>query len=232
MPADGVVREGDGTMTAWVTTDRRHFSQRVIKTGLRSRRPSSDSRWFETWEDRWLAMEQCFSATCCKLHQQIRRMFKSLIAFCLSRRAIVVVGSCLRSPALLRSGNSTSRRIPIQRLSSWKSPHRRRAFPQKRWNVTTRALWRLASTRRPALTSSAPLPSTGFPLFASRSSTAWTIISRMPRHRSRCRRMLVYRAIWFPQSKPTALLGRFIVIKSLAPRISVSRICAPFRIGL
>ena len=34
--ANGVVREGDGTMTAWVTTDRRHFSQRVIKPGLRA----------------------------------------------------------------------------------------------------------------------------------------------------------------------------------------------------
>lgn len=33
--AKGVVREPDGTMVAWVTTDRRHFVQRVIKTGLR-----------------------------------------------------------------------------------------------------------------------------------------------------------------------------------------------------
>jgi cobalt-zinc-cadmium efflux system membrane fusion protein len=35
VPANGVVREGDGTMTAWVTTDRHRFSQRIIKTGLR-----------------------------------------------------------------------------------------------------------------------------------------------------------------------------------------------------
>lgn len=35
IPANGVVREGDGTMTAWVTTDRRHFMQRIVKTGLR-----------------------------------------------------------------------------------------------------------------------------------------------------------------------------------------------------
>ena len=35
VPANAVVREPDGTMTAWVTTDRHHFSQRVIKTGLR-----------------------------------------------------------------------------------------------------------------------------------------------------------------------------------------------------
>jgi cobalt-zinc-cadmium efflux system membrane fusion protein len=33
--ANGVVREADGTMTAWVTSDRRHFVQRVVKTGLR-----------------------------------------------------------------------------------------------------------------------------------------------------------------------------------------------------
>jgi cobalt-zinc-cadmium efflux system membrane fusion protein len=35
IPANGVVRESDGTMTAWVTTDRRRFVQRVVKTGLR-----------------------------------------------------------------------------------------------------------------------------------------------------------------------------------------------------
>lgn len=34
MPLDGVVREGDGTMTVWVTTDRRHFSKRTVKIGL------------------------------------------------------------------------------------------------------------------------------------------------------------------------------------------------------
>ena len=34
--ANGVVREPDGTMVAWVTTDRRRFTQRIIKTGLRT----------------------------------------------------------------------------------------------------------------------------------------------------------------------------------------------------
>lgn len=33
VPLDGVVREGDGTMTVWVTTDRRHFVRRVVKIG-------------------------------------------------------------------------------------------------------------------------------------------------------------------------------------------------------
>jgi len=36
IPANGVVREPDGTMVAWVTTDRHHFTQRVIKVGLRT----------------------------------------------------------------------------------------------------------------------------------------------------------------------------------------------------
>ena len=36
MPANGVVREPDGTMTTWVTTDRRHFTQRLVKIGLRT----------------------------------------------------------------------------------------------------------------------------------------------------------------------------------------------------
>jgi cobalt-zinc-cadmium efflux system membrane fusion protein len=34
IPMNGVVRNGDGTMAAWVTTDRLHFSQRIIKIGL------------------------------------------------------------------------------------------------------------------------------------------------------------------------------------------------------
>ena len=35
VPENSVVREGDGSMTAWVTGDRHRFSQRIIKTGLR-----------------------------------------------------------------------------------------------------------------------------------------------------------------------------------------------------
>jgi cobalt-zinc-cadmium efflux system membrane fusion protein len=35
IPANGVVREPDGTMTAWVTTDRHRFVQRPINVGLR-----------------------------------------------------------------------------------------------------------------------------------------------------------------------------------------------------
>jgi cobalt-zinc-cadmium efflux system membrane fusion protein len=35
VPADGIVREGDGTMVVWVTNDRRRFSKRAVTTGMR-----------------------------------------------------------------------------------------------------------------------------------------------------------------------------------------------------
>jgi cobalt-zinc-cadmium efflux system membrane fusion protein len=34
VPLDAVVREGDGTMTVWVTTDRHHFTRRAVRIGL------------------------------------------------------------------------------------------------------------------------------------------------------------------------------------------------------
>jgi cobalt-zinc-cadmium efflux system membrane fusion protein len=34
VPLDGVVREGDGTMTVWVTPDGHHFTQRTVQLGL------------------------------------------------------------------------------------------------------------------------------------------------------------------------------------------------------
>ena len=34
VPLSGLVREGDGTMTAWVTSDRRRFTQRTVAVGL------------------------------------------------------------------------------------------------------------------------------------------------------------------------------------------------------
>lgn len=36
LPAEGVVREPDGTMVAWTTSDRRHFSEKIIKVGIRT----------------------------------------------------------------------------------------------------------------------------------------------------------------------------------------------------
>jgi cobalt-zinc-cadmium efflux system membrane fusion protein len=35
VPEAGVVREGDGTMTVWVTRDSRHFVKRIVQTGIR-----------------------------------------------------------------------------------------------------------------------------------------------------------------------------------------------------
>ncbi len=36
IPMNGVVRNGDGTMAAWVTTDRHRFAQRIVRIGLQS----------------------------------------------------------------------------------------------------------------------------------------------------------------------------------------------------
>jgi len=36
VPLDGVVREGDGTMTVWFTTDRHRFTKRTVKIGLQN----------------------------------------------------------------------------------------------------------------------------------------------------------------------------------------------------
>jgi cobalt-zinc-cadmium efflux system membrane fusion protein len=34
VPLDGVAREGDGSMSVWVTTDRRHFTRRTVQIGM------------------------------------------------------------------------------------------------------------------------------------------------------------------------------------------------------
>jgi len=34
MPLDGVTREGDGTMSVWVTTDKRHFTRKTVTLGI------------------------------------------------------------------------------------------------------------------------------------------------------------------------------------------------------
>jgi cobalt-zinc-cadmium efflux system membrane fusion protein len=36
VPAEGIVREGDGTMTVWLATDRHHFRKRAVKVGLQN----------------------------------------------------------------------------------------------------------------------------------------------------------------------------------------------------
>ena len=36
VPADGVVREGDGTMTVWLATDGHHFTKKAVKVGLQN----------------------------------------------------------------------------------------------------------------------------------------------------------------------------------------------------
>jgi cobalt-zinc-cadmium efflux system membrane fusion protein len=37
VPDNAIVREGDGSMSVWVTTDRRHFEKRTVKIGLQQK---------------------------------------------------------------------------------------------------------------------------------------------------------------------------------------------------
>ena len=58
--ANGVVREPDGTMSAWVTTDRRRFTERIIKTGQRKTVASRFWRFTapRTGGERWGGISQ------------------------------------------------------------------------------------------------------------------------------------------------------------------------------
>ena len=53
IPANGVVREGDGTMTAWVTTDRHRFVATNHQDGPATRRPGTDPRRACSAENWW-----------------------------------------------------------------------------------------------------------------------------------------------------------------------------------
>jgi membrane fusion protein, heavy metal efflux system len=52
IPADSVVREGDGTMTVWVTRDRRRFERRIVTIGAQqdSRQDSRQDSWVQVVE--------------------------------------------------------------------------------------------------------------------------------------------------------------------------------------
>ena len=179
VPAEAVVRESDGTMTAWVTADRRHFAQRVVQPGLQQGRPGPDPQGPPAGRAGGDGGRRLPEQPVERAAERLSEMFKGLIAFCLSRRAIVVFGLLLFAGGRVRRlhNNSTSRHIRIPRRSFSRSPPRPRDCPRKRWSATTRARSKSGSTRRPGSTSSARLPSTACPSCASSSSTAWTFIS-------------------------------------------------------
>jgi len=77
IPVNGVVREADGTMTAWVTTDRHHFEQKSSRSGCET------TTGFRFWkvcdaENSSWRTALCFSATCCRRHQAISSLPFSL----------------------------------------------------------------------------------------------------------------------------------------------------------
>ncbi len=147
-------------------------------------------------------------------------MLKSIIAFCLSRRAIVV----LRLAGVCRGGVL---RLPEAQHRGLSEPdaghpgnHRAGAGPLRRGDGALLHASRSRSgfTRRPASTSSAPRRSTGCPLSASCSSTGWTITSPMPRRRSRCSKMSPCRAARSRKSSRTARPARSIVTRWSGPK--------------
>ena len=146
-------------------------------------------------------------------------MFKSLIAFCLSRRAIVVVGLLLFVGAGFVAFQDAQHRGVSEPDARHPGNHRAGAGPLRRGDGTLlhdsdgdRTLHHAR-----ALTSSAPLRSMDCPLFASPSNMAWTITSPTPRRRSRCSRTSTCQAARFPPSKRTARPAKFIVIRSSGP---------------
>ena len=63
IPLAGVVREGDGTQTVWVTADRRRFTRRTVKIGIRATATGKFSKACK-WANWSLPTAPSFSAIC------------------------------------------------------------------------------------------------------------------------------------------------------------------------
>ena len=151
IPMNGVVRNGDGTMAAWVTTDRQRFVQRIVKIGLQQDGQYQVLEGLQrgrTGRDRWGRIPQQHAVRPAeRLGRRCNFSFSSKpdhaqVSHCLLPEPPRDCGvrPCWPLPgrASLPLRSSTSRPIRTQRRSSWKSPRRRRAFPPRRWSVTTR----------------------------------------------------------------------------------------------
>ena len=127
-------------------------------------------------------------------------MLKSLIAFCLSRRAIVVFGLLVFAGAGFFAFQEAQHRGLSEPHAGHPGNHRAGAGPLGRGDGALLHAFpsKSAFTRRPASTSSAPLRFMACPLSASSSSMAWIIILPTPRRRSRCNKTSPCRAIRFP----------------------------------
>ena len=124
-------------------------------------------------------------------------MFKSLIAFFLSRRAIVVFGLVFFAGAGLIAFKQLNieaypNPTPVILEITAQAPG---LSAEEMGNVTTHAPRRLDSIPRPALTSSALPRSMACPSFASPSNMGWTITSPTPRPRSRSNSTLTCQAV-------------------------------------
>ena len=231
IPVNGVVREGDGTMTAWVTTDRHRFSQRILRLGCERTAKFRFSTVLKPGElavtDGAIFLSNMLHApptirSSTSFHSQIAVMFKSLIAFCLSRRAIVVFGLLLFARRGLRRLQEAQHRGVSKPNAGHPGNHRASAgsFGRGDGALLHASRSKSDSTRRPASTSSAPLPFTACPLSASFSSTAWTIISPMRQAAIALQQNVSLPGNQCPQSSRTARPAKFFVIRSSGRNIS------------
>ena len=191
VPAEGVVREGDGTMSVWATKDNHHFVKRTVKTGLQ--------------QDGWTQILTGLAAGRDRRHgwRGVPEQ-QALVGRCrLSRRYWLTQDTAVsvdQVPATVRSDAPRDHRAGCRGVLRrrarcvFKAEHRGlsqsgaghpgdhraggRVFPPRKWKNTTRSRWRSASIRRRASTTSARPRSTACRSFASPSNTASTFTSR------------------------------------------------------
>ena len=115
-------------------------------------------------------------------------MLKSLIAFCLSRRAIIVFGLLVFAGRRVLRLQEAQHRGVSESDAGHPGNHRAGAGSLRRGDgaLLHASRSRLGSTRRPASRSSAPLRSMACPLSGSCSSMGLTITLPTARRRSRC----------------------------------------------
>ena len=161
VPLNGVVREGDGTKTVWVTADRRRFTSVTVKIGeqrdgygkfCKARRPVNWSPAtvpsFSTicWQAR--ALNECGTGW-----NQRSAVLKGILAFGLTRRAIVMLGLLV----FIAGGLVAFTRLNIEAYPNpapviLEITARRPVCPPKRWSAITRSLWRSVSAATPGST--------------------------------------------------------------------------------
>ena len=155
VPVEAVIRDGD-VASVWVEREPMLFERRKVKLGIGAGRPPAGARGPQARRTgrraRRHLRRQRVAAMSARLSGADAAMLRSLIAFCLSRRPLVLIASrpSWRS-ATRRSRRSTSRPIPTRRRPSSRSSRRTRASRPRRWSATSRSRSRSRVASTPGL---------------------------------------------------------------------------------